>query len=424
MLAEKAEDQPVNRAPHRASFFRQSGWLMIANISGGVLMWAVHFLSIFLRPGDYSSYGASLAVLILLPTAPLQMVLAQQTAKALANHTEHELSGVIRLFWWLSSLAWGVGVLGVWMLQDAILKRWQITSPVGLWITMGSVLLSLWMPILWGVLQGQQNFLSLGWAMMSTAIGRITIAAVAVLALKAGAVGMMTGVFMGLLAAVAISASQTRRLWLMRPEPLEWRRLLAQVFPLVLAFAGFQAVFTADTLFAKAYFPALADSYVMAGTLSRALMWLVLPLAAVMFPRIVHSVARSEKTDLMGQVLLGTAILGICGAVGVSIVGPVVVRCMRPDLVKDASVLLPWYASAMVPLALANVLLNNLLAKPASKLVLAFCVFILALVYLVALTQFHPSLVVMLQVMGSCNLILLALCAGFSWQTRTRHAVA
>jgi hypothetical protein len=424
MLAEKAENPPVTPAAHHASFFRQSGWLMVANIAGGVLMWAVHFLSKYLPPGEYSSYGASLAVLILLPTAPLQMVLAQQTAKALANHKEHELSGVIRLFWWISTLAWGVGAIAVWMLQETILKRWQMTSPVGLWITMGSVLLSLWMPILWGVLQGQQNFLSLGWAMMSTAIGRITIAAAAVLSLKTGAVGMMTGVFIGLLAAVAISASQTRSLWLVRPQPLDWRGLLAQVFPLVLAFAGFQAVFTADTLFAKAYFPDLADAYVMAGTLSRALMWLVLPLAAVMFPRIVHSAAKSEKTDLMGQVLLGTAILGIGGAVGVSIVGPLVVQKMRPDLVTVASALLPWYASAMVPLALANVLLNNLLAKPASKLVLALGVCILALVYLIALTQFHPSLVAMLQVMGSANLVLLALCAGFTWRARRNLRMA
>jgi O-antigen/teichoic acid export membrane protein len=260
--------------------------------------------------------------------------------------------------------------------------------------------------------------------MMTTAIGRITIATAAVLALKAGAVGMMTGVFIGLLAAAVISAWQTRALWLTRPQPLDWRGLLAQVFPLLLASAGFQVVFTADTLFAKAYFPAGADAYVMAGTLSRALMWLVLPLAAVMFPRIVHSAAKSEKTDLMGQVLLGTAVLGIGGAVGLAVLGPWVVRFMRPDLLSVASALLPWYASAMVPLALGNVLLTNLLAKPDSKLVLALCVFVLAFAYLFALTQLHPSPVAMLRVMGSCNLVLLALCAGFTWRARTQHATA
>jgi O-antigen/teichoic acid export membrane protein len=424
MLAQKDEKPPMTSADHRASFFRQSGWLMIANIAGGVLMWAVHFLSKFLPAGDYSSFGASLAVIILLPTLPLQMVLAQQTAKALANHTEHELSSVIRRFLSGTFLVWVAGAIVVWLLQDAILKSWQMTNPIGLWITMGSVLLSLWMPILCGILQGQQNFLSLGWAMVSTAIGRITIATVAVLAFKAGAVGMMIGVFIGLLAAATISAWHTRSLWLARPQPFDWRGLLAQVSPLALAFLGFQTLFTVDTLFAKAYFPpATADAYVMAGTLSRALMWLVLPLATVMFPRIVHSAAKSEKSDLMGLVLLGTAVLGISGALGLSVLGPWVVRIVgKGAFVPIASAILPWYASAMVPLALANVLLNHLLAKPASKLVLALGVFLLAASYLIALTQIHSSPVAMLRVMGSSNLVLLALCAGFSWRARTLRA--
>ncbi len=425
MLAPKAEKPPMTPADHRASFFRQSGWLMIANIAGGVLMWAVHFLNKFLPPGEYSSFGASLAVIMLLPTIPLQMVLAQQTAKALANHTEHELSRVIRRFLWVTFLFWVAGVIIVGLRQDAILKSWQMTNPLGLWITMGSVLLSLWLPVLWGVLQGQQNFLSLGWAMMSTAIGRITIATIAVLAFKAGAVGMITGVFMGLLAAATISAWHTRRLWMATPLPCGSSGLLAQVIPLVLAFLGFQALFTADTLFAKAYFPDAADAYVMAGTLSRALMWLVLPLATVMFPRIVHSAAKSEKSDLMGQVLLGTAILGVGGALGLSVLGPWVVRIVgKGSFVPIASAILPWYASAMVPLAVANVLLNHLLAKPASKLVLALGVFFLAAGYLFALTQIHSSPVAMLRVMGCCSLILLALCAGFSWRARTPGAAA
>ena len=49
MLAENVETAPMTQADHRASFFRQSGWLMIANIAGGVLMYAVHFLALFLE---------------------------------------------------------------------------------------------------------------------------------------------------------------------------------------------------------------------------------------------------------------------------------------------------------------------------------------------------------------------------------------
>ena len=104
--------------------------------------------------------------------------------------------------------------------------------------------------------------------------------------------------------------------------------------------------------------------YGSAGTLARASMWLVGPLAAVMFPKIVHAKAKAEKSDLMGVVLLGTVILAAGGAIGLWVLGPWVVGFMfGQDYVQPDSVLLPWYAWAVVPLSVANVLLNNLLAR-------------------------------------------------------------
>src|SRR5262249_44847931 len=154
------------------------------------------------------------------------------------------------------------------------------------------------------------------------------------------------------------------------------------------------------TILVKNYFnPTTADFYVSAGTLSRALLWFVLPMAYVMFPRLVHSDAKSEKSNLMGVVLLGTAILAVVGAFGLSLLGPWVVRLVyTPEFVKVAAPLLPWYAAAMVPLALSNVLLNNLLARPASKLPLAIFVLLAAIAYIFALTRFHDSLVTVLKV--------------------------
>jgi O-antigen/teichoic acid export membrane protein len=269
----------------------------------------------------------------------------------------------------------------------------------------------------WGVLQGQQNFLWMGWSVVVSAVGRLSVAALCVLVLGAGAAGMMAGVLLGLVAALSLSAWQTRSIWLRVPKTFEWRSLLAQVIPLTLAFCGFQALFTADTLLVKSFFSeADADFYVSAGTLSRALMWLVLPLAAVMFPRLVHSAAKAEKTNLTGLVLFGTALLGVAGAAGLSVLGPFVVKLVyKQSYVQVASAILPWYAFAMVPLALANVLLNDLLARPAGRLFLAVCVFVLAAGYVLTLVKFHSSLVSVLQIMGTCNLLLLAICAWFSW---------
>lgn len=420
MVAEEAVAPSMPEASHRASFFRQSGWLMIANIAGGMLMWAVHFLNKFMPSGQYGSFGTFLAVVMVLPTIPLQMVLAQQTARAIAMQTERELAGIVRFLWGATTLVWLVGAVLVLCFQRSILEHWRMTDPMGLWITLPVVLLSLWMPMFWGVLQGQQNFLWLGWSMMSNGIGRIVVATLAVAALGAGAAGMMAGVLLGCVAAVCLAAWQTRGIWTAHKLPFGRVSLLKQILPLGIGFLGFQILFTADTILVKSYFPpSTVDYYVSAGTMSRALMWLVLPLASVMFPRLVHSAAKGQQTNLLGMVLLGTAVLGIAGAAGLSIVGPWIIPIIyKSNYVSVVSEILPWYVSAMVPLAVANTLLNNLLARPASKLLPAACVFLLSVGYLFALTQLHNSLIMVLKTMGVFNFLLLALCALFTWGIR------
>jgi len=122
---------------------------------------AVHFLNKFIHTGEYSSFGALLAVVILLPTIPLQMILTQQTAKALANGTERELSGIIRMLWLGTSAVWLVASVVVLVLQRPILEHWHMSSPFGLWITLFIVLLSLWMPMFWGFCKASRIFF--GW---------------------------------------------------------------------------------------------------------------------------------------------------------------------------------------------------------------------------------------------------------------------
>jgi threonine/homoserine/homoserine lactone efflux protein len=78
----------------------------------------------------------------------------------------------------------------------------------------------------------------------------------------------------------------------------------------------------------------------------------------------------------------------------------------------------------MVPLALANVLLNDLLARPESSLVPAVAMLVVAVVYVAALTRLHESLVMVLQVLGVSNLLLLAVCAWFSRRAKPIGAPA
>jgi O-antigen/teichoic acid export membrane protein len=380
----------------------------------------VHFLSKKVGEAEYGTFVSYLSIAMVVPGMPLQMVFAHQTAKALATNRERELTGMIRMMWSGSLVLWMFGCIVVWVGQKGIMQAWGLANASGLWMTVGVVLFSLWLPMLLGVLQGKQDFFWMGWSMMSNGMGRVTLAFVAVTLVSATAASMMFGAVAGMAIATGIAAWFARSLWRGPSSRFDWRNLLKEVIPPMLGFGAFQFLFTADTMFVKSYFsPDEVGFYGGAGTLSRALMWLVTPLAAVMFPKIVHSAAKAEKTDLMGIVMIGTAVLAILGAICLSIVGPIVVRMVyRPNWVQPVAAILPWYAGAMVPMALANVLLNNLLGRSDFRIVPPLC--ILAIGYAFALTRFHDSLITVLKTIGLAGIVLLIISAWFTWGSKAR----
>jgi O-antigen/teichoic acid export membrane protein len=419
MSAEKAEKiLTIDHKPH-AAFFRQSGWMMLAAVVGGAMSYLVHFLNKFINADEYTAFGVLLAMVSVLPMTPVQMMFTQQSALTLATGRERQLSRLIRMVWLGITVFWLVLVLGAFVFQKQIVAGWHLPNSLSLWITVVVVLFYMWLPLFSGVLQGRQDFFYLGWSSIFGGFGRLALAAILVLGFGWGAKGMMAGVLFGYVGGVVIAVWRTRDLWTLPTEKFDMRSLVQQVTPLLFGFGACQVLFTSDTLFAKAYFSDDAmKPYVMAGTLSRALLWLVMPLAAVMFPKLVQSRVKSEKNNLFGLVVLGTAILSVCGALGLWLVGPLVVRILAsPGDVPATMALIPWYAGAMVPLAMANVMVNDLLAR-ARFTVVPFIV-ILALAYGISLpiilNHFPGRLQVVLQTLAVFNLLLFGVCAWFTW---------
>jgi O-antigen/teichoic acid export membrane protein len=426
MADSKTETLPtVDHKPH-AAFFRQSGWLMIATVGAGVLSYGVHLFAKKIPESEYSIFGTMLMVTACIPTMPIQMLFAQQTANALATDRKRQLSGIIRLGWLWTLILWAAAALIVLLFQNQIAQRWQLNGLEVLWVTLAVVLMNLWMPLFSGVLQGRQDFFWLGWGNIVSGFGRIVVAALMVLAFHGGATGMIAGALVGVGAWAGIAIWRSRDLWLSKPEKFDARGLFKQVVPLLLGFGACQFLFTTDTMYAKAFFSGdEMASYVAAGTLSRGLLWLVLPLAAVMFPKIVHANAKSEKNNLFAIVLLGTAILAIGGAAGLCLVGPFVVKLIyTPAYVAATTKLLPWYAGAMIPLTLANVLVNDLMARGKFKIVLPMVLLVAAYGFTLPfmLHQFPGRMEVALQTLGAFNLLLFGICAWFTWGVKGKPA--
>ena len=103
--------------------------------------------------------------------------------------------------------------------------------------------------------------------------------------------------------------------------------------------------------------------YAAAGMIGRALILFVGPLVTVMFPKIVKSHAEQKPTDVLRFTLLLTA--GLCAVaitLGVFVPG-LPLKLVYDDSFLIAKPLVPWFITAMAPLALAAVLVNNILAR-------------------------------------------------------------
>src|SRR4030095_263239 len=146
------ESLPVTPAVPRRSFLRESGWLMMANIGGGILNFFVHPLAKSAGPAADGIFAAFLAVTICIPTMPLQLVFAQQTASSIAKDRQRQLVGFIRVAWLISFLIWLLFAIVAIVAQDTIVQRWKLPNPTALWITLPMVLFSIWVPVFSGVL--------------------------------------------------------------------------------------------------------------------------------------------------------------------------------------------------------------------------------------------------------------------------------
>lgn len=414
MSATNAGTPIMQEAGSRASFFRQSGWLMFANVASGALMYAVHMFAKVIPETEYKIFGTLLALTICVPTMPLQMLFAQQAAAALATGRVRQLIGTFRRVWLVITLAWLVVALVSWLMRDQLVAFWQLSNPAALWVTLLVILASALLPMFLGLLQGQQDFLTFGFTMIANGIGRVGFGAIIVLVLGGYAVGIMTAALLGLTMALGLAIWRSRQLWMGPADPFNREVLRREVIPLVVGFGSCQFLMAADTLVVTAYLPENAQCYVAAGTLSRAMVWAVGPLTAVMFPRIVASAVRSQRSNVFGLTLACTAAIAVVSAVGLWILGPWVVRIMaKPSYVEVTTQILPWYAGAMVPLCVANVLASNLLGKSQFHVVLPIAG--LAVLYGITLFLVHDSFVQVLQLLGLFNLALLVICAWFTF---------
>jgi O-antigen/teichoic acid export membrane protein len=266
----------------------------------------------------------------------------------------------------------------------------------------------------------------MGWTSIFNGVGRFGLVCLIVLVFHGWAAGAMNAVLLGMLAVIVIGGWQVRDEWKIRTVPVEWKNWLRRVIPLTLGLGAAQFMLSADMIFTQNFFPREQTGfYAAAGMIGRALVFFTQPLTVVMFPKLARSAATGEKSNALGLALGATVLAGGAAAVVCTLYPslPLRLALYKPIYIATASPLVPWFAWCMLPLTLSMVLINSLMAR--SKFSAVPWLVLVAIGYGVALAlvgrhagslpDTQAGLRMMIQTLGVFNLLLLGVCAWFTW---------
>jgi O-antigen/teichoic acid export membrane protein len=407
------------------SFFKQSGWLLIAANTGNGLMWLVHLVARRMEPDQYSLMTTMFQSLLMLGavSAAIQLVVAQQTATALDKFARDKLAFAARKITGALLGLWLIGAFVTYLLSNRILSNLHIDNPMVLWLTLAFALVQLMNPIPCGVLQGRENFFWLGCTFIIHGAGRYVPIFLLVFLMGGQAASGIAGAVIGLALATGVAAWHCRDIWSGPHTDFDWKSWLRWAVPLTLGFGATTFVLTADIIHVRRSFSGESSAfYNTAGMVGRALAILTVPLTAVMFPKVAAAAARAEKTNAMVQALGATALLGICTAIGCSLLPELPIRLIQGEKYLPAAKLIPAFAWCILPVTLATVLVNNLLA--ARRFAIVPWLMITAVAYTVALNYLGTTPAQVVYTLGGAGLVLLAVAAWFTWAKRPASAAS
>ena len=357
------------QADTHKNFFRQSGWMMVANLLCGVFMMGVHPFAVKMNPPEeYAVFMTMLRVFVLItiPAVALQVILAHQTAAAITDAAKREVAATARGLLKYSFIFWLLVCVFAAAYQKEFAMTFKAPSRGLIWATMLLILAALWMPIFHGLLQGLQNFFPLGWSMILNGVGRVAAIAIGVLVFQVGATGSVFAAFVGVVSAVVLAAWPARVVFQHHGGIFDWRAFLKKVAPLTAGAGSTLFLINVDMILVQSHFqPDDAKFYAAAEAIGIALVTLCVPVAAVMFPKLVRSRATGSGSNALYLAVMTTAALAGATAIFCTIFPKLPLQIMfftKPEYVK-AYVLIPWFMWAMIPVTMYNVLINSLIAR-------------------------------------------------------------
>lgn len=306
----------------------------------------------------------------------------------------------------IAALAIPLG-LAMWLAREHVAGFFHLAHPGPIGIVAVSLPAFMLLPVLAGVLQGMQAFwwfgaavhgvnivrLGLGWAFV------IALAATAYYAVLAQGLAMAAGALIGAAGVWMITRSDRER--------AESPRGIGPYFiKSTLMLAGYGVLMNSDVMLVRHFLPQSAGEYAWAATIGRSVVFLPMPIAMAMFPKVISvgGSSRSSRVTLLKALGMVVGMIGL--GVSVSLIWPwLPLRILYG--IKDPSPELEYLVRvvmlAMCPLGIAYLLLNFEMAQHRFRTIPWLIG--LAAAYLGGAWIWHNQVLSIVAVLGSVSLV-------------------
>lgn len=294
--------------------FRETGLLffatLIANIANGLFQL---IMGRMLSAAQFGILTALLSIFLVLsvPLTALQTLITKHVAGFKATSGYAEISRLA-----LSSLKFllALGLLLAILLtagsgyMSAFLK---VDSVAPIFILAGILFLSLILPVARGILQGMQEFNSLGLNLMADTTLRL-VTAILLVSIGFGASGALLGSVAGAAVALALVVSPlTRLLGIKQEVNLDLKKIYRFFWPTLTALFLLTLIISQDVVIVKHFFsPKLAGYYAAAVTMGKVVLFFPAAISLVMFSKSAeqHALEKDTLPDLK-RYLIWTGIM-------------------------------------------------------------------------------------------------------------------
>lgn len=349
-------------------------------------------MSRLLGPQDYGALGALLSafVFISVPAGAFQIVVAKRVS-ILRAAGEPVATGLLLRALTRGAALFGLLLGGALAAAGPLIARFlKLDSVTPALILAGYVAVAVVAPVIRGALQGQIYFRALAGLSAGTTILRLLAGVVLV---KTGW-GLSGAVFASLLAEVAgvlFGFVPLTKLLKGVKGRANLKGLLREAQMAMLAFGGFWAVISFDTVLARHYFsPRVSGFYAAAAVAAHIVLFLPGAISMVAFPKFAESRGQSvEARRTLFHSIVAVGVLGFGAAAFLSIFSSISVRLLFGDAFLPAISALAPLATAMAFLGVTNILIYFHLSSGSKALISLLPAVLLEVIGIVV---FHESM--------------------------------